>query len=61
MTKEIHFHRTDDRFCGSVDQMRQFSTDPNTVTCQHCKDRDGFGLSGQARDFLRESYPSEGW
>lgn len=50
----IHFHGSDDRFCGSTHPIRRFTLDPNEVTCQACKDRDTFILSASGTASLRE-------
>lgn len=42
---EIHFGSFDERFCGSHEQRRRFTLDPNEVTCSACKARDRFLLS----------------
>ena len=55
--KMVHFHHTDGRFCGTSEQARQFSFDPNAVTCSHCKGRDAFALSPRAAQWVEsESY-----
>jgi hypothetical protein len=48
----IHFHGADDRFCGSTQQCRQFSLDPNDVTCPACQDKDTLTLSTEGAAFL---------
>jgi hypothetical protein len=50
----IHFHHSDDRFCGSHQQMRRFATDPNKVTCADCMSRDTFVLSPAAAAYVAE-------
>lgn len=52
-TSEIHFHSSDDRFCGSTEQARRFSFDPHKVTCARCQDRDCFVLSTEAAEYVR--------
>jgi hypothetical protein len=49
----IHFHSSDERFCNSKRKARQFSFDPNEVTCARCKERDSFVLSEEARQSKR--------
>jgi hypothetical protein len=52
-TGEVHFHSSDDRFCGSKQVARRFSLDENEVSCPHCKAKDGFVLSQEGREYLR--------
>jgi hypothetical protein len=48
----IHFHSSDDRFCGAVETQRRFTLDPNKVTCGDCKGRDTLTLSEDAKQYL---------
>jgi hypothetical protein len=48
----IHFHSADDRFCGSTQQCRRFSLDPNDVTCPACQGKDTLTLSTEGAAFL---------
>lgn len=50
----VHFHSGDDRFCGSQQQMRQFSFDENEVTCRDCKNNDMLWLTPQGEETLRQ-------
>lgn len=50
---EAHFHRSDDRFCGSPKLCRRFTLNPDEVTCQACKDRDTFVLSPEGKTYLQ--------
>lgn len=50
----IHFHSSDDRFCGSTIRPRQFTTDPNEVTCCACQARDTFTITEQGLAAIRE-------
>lgn len=47
----IHFHSSDDRFCGDQQSARRFSLDPNEVTCAACQRRDCFTLSKRATKY----------
>ena len=51
-TNPIHFHSGDDRFCGSTASAREFSLDPNEITCPSCGNKDTFILSDEAREFV---------
>lgn len=53
MAALIHFHSSDDRFCGSTKQGRRFTLDPNAVTCRKCAAQDTFVLSEQGWETLR--------
>lgn len=35
----VHFHRSDDRFCGSEQQCRRFALNDAEVTCPACRHR----------------------
>jgi hypothetical protein len=48
----IHFHNSDDRFCGSRSQSRQFSFEANKVTCQRCMSNDTLTLTEQAKSYV---------
>jgi hypothetical protein len=48
----IHFHSSDERFCGTKEKFRQFALDENSVTCQECKDADCLELSQQGKEYL---------
>lgn len=48
----IHFHSSDDRFCGSKEVARQFTLEPNDVTCGACQAKDTFTLSPSGRACL---------
>lgn len=37
MAQTIHFHSSDDRFCGSTEQCRQFTVNDDDVTCPACR------------------------
>lgn len=50
----IHFHHSDDRFCGLTKQFREFAIDANEVTCPTCKAQDTFVLSAEALAFVCE-------
>jgi hypothetical protein len=50
----IHFHSSDSRFCGSKELARQFSFDPNDVTCCECANQDTFVLSPQGLAYVAE-------
>lgn len=52
MKQVIHFHSGDDRFCGSTEQPRRFTLDPNEVTCRACMARDTFVLSPQGESYV---------
>jgi len=54
MSTQIHFSRTDERFCGSTQEGRRVSFDANEVTCPHCKSKDGFVLSASALKSLHQ-------
>lgn len=54
MAKHIHFGSFDDRFCGTKEQGREFTLDPNRVTCPQCQDRDTFTLSLEAANYVSE-------
>lgn len=54
MPKEIHFHSSDTRFCGSDEIGRRFTMDENEVTCQLCRDRDAFVISASGMGLLRK-------
>jgi hypothetical protein len=38
ISKIVHFHSSDDRFCGA-NYPRRFTLDLNEVTCEQCKKR----------------------
>jgi hypothetical protein len=48
----VHFHSSDERFCGTRQQLRQFTFDPNAVSCPRCQERDRFELSEQAAAYV---------
>ena len=48
----IHFGSFDERFCGTKNQPRQFTFDPNEVTCPHCQGNDCFVLSAEAAEYV---------
>jgi len=50
--RAVHFHSSDDRFCGSREAAREFSFDPNIVSCKRCQSRDTFVLSPEAAAFV---------
>lgn len=52
--KPIHFHSSDDRFCGSTTQLRCFTFDPNEVTCRSCQGKDTFVLSPSGLALIAE-------
>lgn len=54
MEELVHFHHSDDRFCGSTGKFRCFALDPNEVTCPRCMSRDTFVLSEGGQKFLDE-------
>ena len=54
----VHFHSSDDRFCGSRSQPREFSLDPNEVTCRACQDGDRLTLSPQGLEYVRSIDPA---
>lgn len=49
----IHFHHSDDRFCGSQEQPRRFTLDPNEVTCPDCQAKDTFVLSPAGEAYVK--------
>lgn len=56
----VHFHQSDGRFCGTTQQLRRWTTNPNDVTCAECKEKDRFVLSPSGRALLEElGYPVE--
>ena len=50
----IHFYTGDDRFCGTREICRQFTLDPNEVTCPACQDHDCLELSPQGKSYVDE-------
>jgi hypothetical protein len=52
MEKTVHFHHSDERFCGSKKQFRRFSLDPNEITCRKCASKDTFVLSDEASRYV---------
>lgn len=48
----VHFGSSDSRDCGSREQGRQWTTEPNDVTCPRCKDKDRFVLSPEAAAYV---------
>jgi hypothetical protein len=48
----IHFLTGDPRFCGSTQQWRRVTVDPNDVTCERCQSRDTFVLSPQGAEYV---------
>ena len=50
--EKIHFFNFDPRFCGSTQQARRVSLDPNEITCPDCMKQDTFELSEQGRAYL---------
>lgn len=48
----IHFHSSDDRFCGSSAHGRGFTLDALEVTCRDCQGRDTFVLSDEAAAYV---------
>lgn len=48
----VHFHSSDSRFCGSMQQGRAFTFEPNDVTCRSCQEQDAFELSKEAESLL---------
>lgn len=49
---KVHFHSSDSRFCGSDEAPREFTLEPNDVTCKECQDKDTFVLSESGRKYL---------
>lgn len=56
VTRVVHFHSSDGRFCGSKEQMRQFAMDPQLVTCRECLAKNT--LAGNLSDAERASLDS---
>ena len=50
--EQIHFFNSDPRFCGSTQQARRVSVDPNEITCPNCMGQDTLELSEQGRAYL---------
>jgi Zn finger protein HypA/HybF involved in hydrogenase expression len=50
--RKIHFHSSDDRFCGCREVGRQFSMEVNEITCDSCKAKDTFVLSPEAARYV---------
>jgi hypothetical protein len=48
----VHFHSSDDRFCGSTQPGRQFSLDQDAVTCPGCKGQDTLVLTPQGAAYV---------
>jgi hypothetical protein len=48
----VHFHSSDERFCGSTLPYRQFTLDPNDVTCAQCAAGDTFVLTEQGAAYV---------
>jgi hypothetical protein len=59
MKTTIHFHSSDDRFCGSAKIGRRFTLDENEVTCLDCKSNDRLILTEQGAELLKSlGYPT---
>ena len=52
MMETVHFHRSDDRFCGSSQKRRRFSFDENEINCQACKAKDCLQLTAQGVEYV---------
>ncbi len=52
MARLVHFGSFDDRFCGTTEQCRRFTTEPDDVTCPCCLGKDTFVLSPSGQAYL---------
>lgn len=43
----VHFHSSDDRFCGTDEMGRRFTLEPNDVTCELCMENDRLEITAQ--------------
>lgn len=50
---KVHFHQSDERFCGSTKSARLISFDENQVTCGKCKAKDCLTITAQGLETLR--------
>ena len=50
--KAVHFGSTDPRDCGSAEQGRRWTTEPNDVTCPDCKAKDRLVLTPQGMAYV---------
>ena len=48
----IHFQTGDDRFCGTKQKYRQFTTEETDVTCPNCKANDTLEITKQGELYL---------
>lgn len=48
----IHFHSSDERFCGSRIKGRQFTFNTESVTCPVCRAKDAAEVMRKARKFF---------
>lgn len=55
MTNDVvHFHHSDDRFCGSRAKGREFTFDVDRVSCPKCEGKIGLFITEQGQQAIAE-------